>query len=48
MRELLAWYERMICLGIDWKSFIDSMLFQMGCNESGRQNFDRVRSFIQR
>lgn len=48
MRELLAWYEGMIYWGNDWKSFIDSMHFQMGYNTYGRENFDRVHNFIQR
>jgi len=48
MRELLAWYEGMVYWGNDWKSFIDSMHFQVGYNTYGRENFDRVHSFIQR
>jgi predicted chitinase len=48
MRRLLAWYEGMVYWGNDWKSFIDSMHFQMGYNTHGPENFDRVHSFIQR
>lgn len=48
MRRLLAFYEGMVYWGNDWKSFIDSMHFQMGYNTYGRENFDRVHSFIQR
>lgn len=48
MRELLAWYEGMIFWGNDWKSFIDSMHFQMGYNTYGSANVARVQSFIDR
>lgn len=48
MRELLSWYEGMIFWGNDWKSFIDSMHFQMGYNTHGPANFARVQSFIDR
>lgn len=48
MRELLAWYEGMVFWGNDWKSFIDSMHFQLGYNTYGPQNFARVQGFIDR
>lgn len=48
MRELLAWYEGMVYWGNDWKSFIDSMHFQMGYDTHGRENAARVDNFIQR
>lgn len=48
VRELLAWYEGMVFWGNDWASFRDSMHFQMNGRTYGRENFDRVHSFIQR
>ena len=48
LRELLAWYEGMVFWGNDWRSPIDSMHFQLGYRTYGRENFDRVHSFIQR
>ena len=48
VRELLAWYEGMVFWGNDWQSFRDSMHFQMNGRTYGRENFDRVHSFIQR
>lgn len=45
--ELLKFYEGMIFCGGEW-DIQDWMHFQMGGNTYGRQNFERVESFIRR
>ena len=46
IREMLAYYEKLVWWGNDWDSPKDAMHYQMGYDTYGSENVDRVQKWI--